>query len=1308
MEEAPICALVDAMFRLPAKLDRLLARHGHMLPRGAEDEIPLIKQDLERMISILEEHVDLGAEDRAMMVNCMTKEVRELSYDMEDSVDQYEHAANTSRWILSPRRKKYKITRRRGKTAWRLPEKLKWRLWMANKIREFSVRSQEALQRYSLLNHPGGNGISSIAASTSTRCDLSFSSWHPTPYGEPVGIDASLKKIEAWLDKDGEQKLKVVSVVGSGGVGKTTLANELYRRIGGQFECRAFVRTSRKPDVRRLLISMLSQVWPHQTPHTWKVHSLISDIRTHLQDKRYLIVIDDIWDVQTWDIINRALPDGNLCSGILITTEVEDVALKCCGYDSKYIFAMKPLGHDDSSKLFFNAAFGPNYECAPELSEVANNIIRKCAGLPLATVIVASLLVRWMGNTEQWDYVTKSLGYGLRTNPTVDGMKQVLNLRYDNLPHHLKACLMYLSIYKEDYIIQKDDLVKQWISEGLILATEGKDNEEISRSYFDGLISSRMIQPVHINDNDDILSCAMHYMVLDLVREKSIEENFVTTIDHCQTTARVADKVRRLSLHFGNAEATLPTNMRLSQARTLAFFGVLKCLPSVVEFGLLQVLILHLWGDDDDDCISFDLTRISELFRLRYLHVKCNVALKVQKIQMRALQCLETLKIDARVSAVPSDITHLSGLLHLSLPIKTKFPNGIGNMTSLWTLGYFDLTVNSRENVQSLGELVNLRDLRLTCSAMSSCHLESKMESMGSILTRLSNLRSLTLEPSSIPDVGSSSMSISCDGLSIISSAPEFLRRFEWLPHICTFSSLPQWIRHLDKLCILKIGVTELVRNDVDVLRGLSALTVLSLYVRTNPVERIVFDKTGFMVLKYFNFRCSIPWLEFQVDAMPNLRNLGFDAHGANQHGTIPIGIEHLSGLKEISARIGGSGADDLDRMAVESALSYAFKFHPARPTFNIQCVDRMFTGKDDNIGGVQEKEHLTLQKQCAIMEEDSIEQHGLQSSSVSGEVKAERSAQGTEHTPKRKMLPKWSTQVRLSSLHDIKESDDGFSWMKYGQRDILGSKYPRDYYRCKHRLTQGCQAVKQLQRTNGDPLLFDATYFGNHICTQVANSLQSSVSGEVKAERSAQGTEHTPKRTRLKLSTQIIRRLQVRVKSMDDALDDGFSWRKYGQKRAVDSKYPRAYYRCTHKNFKGCPATRQVQRSSIDPLLFDVVYKGEHTCTYNALHLVDSISAGSKEPPATSESQITYGENSGSRAGVQFMPLAMSSSQVTTEAASGSGSTAGVRLMSPRTSNSQITTEAASGSGSTARFWSGALDEVDSIRDDDMPDPTR
>ncbi|TVU35714.1 EcWRKY-54, partial [Eragrostis curvula] len=88
-------------------------------------------------------------------------------------------------------------------------------------------------------------------------------------------------------------------------------------------------------------------------------------------------------------------------------------------------------------------------------------------------------------------------------------------------------------------------------------------------------------------------------------------------------------------------------------------------------------------------------------------------------------------------------------------------------------------------------------------------------------------------------------------------------------------------------------------------------------------------------------------------------------------------------------------------------------------------------------------------------------------------------------HCKKRKMLPKWSIQVRVRAVADVAPLDDGLSWRKYGQKDILGAKYPRAYFRCTHRHTQGCNASKQVQRTDGDPLLFDVVYHGDHTCAQ-------------------------------------------------------------------------------------------------------------------------------------------------------------------------------------------------------------------------------
>lgn len=262
------------MVSLIGRLEELVRRHGSKLPKGAEEEISLIKQDLEKIISVLHGHSEPKLEGQAMVVRCWMKEVRELSYDIEDCIDQYEECIEQYEHITAARYyiRRRKFNRRHGNRLppW-VPERLKQRLWMANKIREFSLRVQEVIQRYAMYKNDL-SGIASIAAAATTTTIISdvssSSSWHPAPGGKCgyAGIDAAMNKIEAWLTDEEHKKLKVVSIVGVGGVGKTTLANELYLKLGHQFEYRAFVRSSHKPDMRSILISMLSRIHPQQPP----------------------------------------------------------------------------------------------------------------------------------------------------------------------------------------------------------------------------------------------------------------------------------------------------------------------------------------------------------------------------------------------------------------------------------------------------------------------------------------------------------------------------------------------------------------------------------------------------------------------------------------------------------------------------------------------------------------------------------------------------------------------------------------------------------------------------------------------------------------------------------------------------------------------------------------------------------------------------------------------------------------------------------------------------------------------------------
>ncbi|XP_047079587.1 disease resistance protein RGA5-like [Lolium rigidum] len=1016
--EAPVSASQGAMRSLPGKLDSLLWGPKHNLRPEEKDKLRILQGDLQGLIdNYLMEPSEV--ESPASTANFWMKGVRDLSYDIDDFLHELAQVGTSGSRISVVRTQKLpriKISR--------FPEKLKRRQWVTDEILRFRTRVKEAIQRHKSYLGDCKWRPSSISISGQigeypqppSECDIRL-----------VGMESSIRKLCGWLTNDGQPEHKVVSIVGTGGVGKTTLAKEVYHKLGGQFECRAFVRTSRKPDMKRLLTSILSQVWQSHPPDSYEVHKVVLKINEHLQDKTYIIVIDDLWASSTWDIINHALPKGNCCSRILTTTEVDAIAQTCYADtsmympsrkegNSKYVFKKEPLNEDESRELLFSTVFGLQAECPQGLKEVSNVIIKGSGGLPLIINILARLLAHQPASSlEQWNYIKNSLSSCLTRNNNLEGINQVLNLAYDNLPHGLKACMLYLCMYEEDCVILKVDLVKQWIAEGFICAVEGDDGKEVAWSYFDGLINRGMIQPVDINCNDEILSCKVHHIILHFIRYKSIEENFSIAIDHSQTAIRLADKVRRLALHFGNVEhGTLPApaSMQLSKVRSFAFSGLLNCMPSIVEFRFLQVLVLKLWAgpdnrsdnligsnelsgnitDPDDltdnltepDDVSYDLTEISELFRLRYFRLDARHLSVELPTQMQQLKDLLAWEIDAEVTSVPSDIVDLPGLFYLSFPSEAHLPNCIGRMTSLRTLGVIDLGKILTENLMSIGKLTNLQDLCLTCSTLQPDNLEKNLECLGSIIRKLSNLKCVTLVPAVTSYTSSrhaaSSMSISWHGFTIVPLTPALLQRLELPWRCCIFSSLPEWTNELTKLCILKIVVRKLSSDDVVILRGLPSLTTLCLFIWTVPVRKIMFDDEGFLVLKYFKFVCAAPCLTFSDGAMTNVRilKLGFNGNRMERYNLVAAGFERLISLNEISAKIWGANAPEYKKPA-NAVLADAISSHPRTPIIHVKCVDWNFLGDDEvNVDGQKERWNQTSRKQDVTTGESSDE-HGIQ-----------------------------------------------------------------------------------------------------------------------------------------------------------------------------------------------------------------------------------------------------------------------------------------------------------------------------------------
>ncbi|KAL4024411.1 hypothetical protein IC575_012761 [Cucumis melo] len=89
----------------------------------------------------------------------------------------------------------------------------------------------------------------------------------------------------------------------------------------------------------------------------------------------------------------------------------------------------------------------------------------------------------------------------------------------------------------------------------------------------------------------------------------------------------------------------------------------------------------------------------------------------------------------------------------------------------------------------------------------------------------------------------------------------------------------------------------------------------------------------------------------------------------------------------------------------------------------------------------------------------------------------------------KRKLLPRWTEEIKVcNGTAPEGPLNDGYSWRKYGQKDIHGANFPRCYYRCTHRNVRGCLATKQVQKSDNDPNIFEVTYRGRHTCNQSSN----------------------------------------------------------------------------------------------------------------------------------------------------------------------------------------------------------------------------
>ncbi|CAO1939291.1 unnamed protein product, partial [Urochloa humidicola] len=770
---------------------------------------------------------------------------------------------------------------------------------------------------------------------------------------------------------------RIVSVVGFGGLGKTTLAKAVYDRLNGQFHCKAFVSIGRNPDFQKvfrdILINLDKQQGKDFNLAIFDNTQLINKLQGFLENKRYIIVIDDVWEVESWERIKWALIE-NSGSRIIVTTRNYNVGTKAGD-----VYELPPLSYDNSRKLFFGRISSGESKCADDQQddEVSDKILKKCGGIPLAIITMASLLLD--KPREDWSEVDRSIGFGHNEGSTqVENTTKILSFSYYELPPHLRACLLYLSVFPEDHFIEKTPLIWMWIAEGFVHEKQGISSFKIGEGYFNELVNRSMIQLVEefTAYEEEVWGCRVHDMVLDLIRSISSEENFITRFlrdgniaGASSSSSRTGQgKVRRLALQ---SDGTMKAHMQdMKQVRSFISRGCDiggKGGVLLSSFMLVRVLAIH--ASSGQHITRQHLKPIQNLHHLRCLQLSGKVDFPGKEIA--ALKFLQTLDVDTHTREnLDSDSMGLPTqlrCLRLRKSIVSITPGWFENLPSLEELEiYIGPEGDGMQEASQRGYINDLWDLR-ELSVLRVCVDESSLEhaqvNMLGNLDKLEHLSLSTWEDSVTWE--------EAQGASLL--LPRRLRQL-FLSSIL-FSRFPSSSLNASRLPILShlsVHVDHLDAQDLRILGELPKLHYLYLIV-DSTVELVRTGATDDACLFQKLRRCDLKWhngvrlLSSEEDSggvsigtrlldcsmllgsgrnkgvaptlLPSLADITLWMHVRDfkQDGNYSHGLEYFASLKTVSVLIiYYDGASAAEVKQVEAALQRAADVHPNRPTLTV------------------------------------------------------------------------------------------------------------------------------------------------------------------------------------------------------------------------------------------------------------------------------------------------------------------------------------------------------------------------------------
>ncbi|KAL5538339.1 hypothetical protein UlMin_043603 [Ulmus minor] len=712
---------------------------------------------------------------------------------------------------------------------------------------------------------------------------------------EVIGRNDDKKAIIELLLSDFETKKNVstIAIVGIGGLGKTTLAQLIFNdeEVKKCFEPKAWVCVSDVFDVKLLVQKILRSVGGTSPDQNLDLEQLQTQLRSHIEGKKYLLVLDDVWNENSaeWDKLATLLQSGARGSRILITTRSETVATAT---RTTQTYQLRGLDEGKSLDLFRTMAFEEGKQPADNwgLAEIEREIVDKCKGVPLAIKSIATLLrsrlIRSSDPEKEWK-LFKEGELAEIANEDESGIIPTLRLSYKNLPSHLKHCFAFCRIFPKDHEIDVSKLIRLWIAQGFIKPSENRQLslEDVGREYFVDLLWRSFFQEAIRDEFGNIRSCKMHDLIHDLAI--SVAGKGIITLDQSKdNTQRMGSpgsgtntkNVRHAYADFGYNESCQIPEFWLEQKklRSLALSSrLINPNLDVVVSNFKFLRSLSLIGT------RFEILpdKVGELIHLRYLDLSDNDKIKVLPDSITRLHHLETLILEGcrDLERLPQDMKKLVNLRHLELSeCRSLTPRGIGELTSLQTLSLFKVVDDNNDQVSSqcarLGELSRLNNLHGELRIELGHKKDVASESKAAKLKDKEQLQSLYLSWQRIRDVEN----MENDGMALDGFQPaQTLKAL----HVQNYMGLriSDWLSSLTRLVRLDLTSCKKCQY-IPPLHHLSSLQILQLY--------------------------DFPSLDSLPEGMSNLLSLqSLSISSCHNLISLPSGIGNLSSLQSLDIR---------------------------------------------------------------------------------------------------------------------------------------------------------------------------------------------------------------------------------------------------------------------------------------------------------------------------------------------------------------------------------------------------------------------